>query len=698
MPDKYALIIGNANYEDERLPSLRTPGTDARDLAEVLRAKTIGGFTRVDTLIDKPEKTLRLAIARFCSERALDDSLLLYFSGHGVKDSHGRLYFAVKDTDRDFLSATAIPAAFVTEQLNNCNSKTQILLLDCCYSGAFARAKSAVGGSVGTEANFQIPGYGRVTLTASDATEYAWEGDQVIGEVKPSIFTRYLIEGMETGEADLRGRGEISTDDLYQYANKQVLRSGSKQRPMRFADDQEGEIIIAKNPRPVAGVQAELRKPEQIQLIGKNGRCFAGTSFRVDNTSGTYYQSPYFLENRGRLQPIPPPRNPPHMDLSDVLEKSGLRAIETARTITFHAVGDTGAAREKGSQNADAVANMMVADVRAGGLRAPAFFFHLGDLIFFFAENKYYYDQFYAPFQDYDRPIFALPGNHDGMVYDPAIPTLSSFLRNFCAPRAIRAADAGEHTRSVMTQPGPYFTLDAPFVSIIGLYSNVVVGAGGVIRSGDRKTPVGDAQFKFLVAELKRLKPAREAGKRAVIVGVHHPPFVGRGPKSKPGPVSADIDQACKRAGLWPDAILSSHWHLYQRCTRTVGKRQIPYIIAGTGGYGVSPVQGSPFALPYKAHDFTVENMAVELGYLTITVDMSIDAQLIIAFNSPRLGHAIDKVTIDLLTSSVKAIQPDSPPAPETPKTARSSPPPRRGLKNASGAMRSNSPSHRSGA
>jgi hypothetical protein len=653
MPEKYALIIGNSDYKDERLPPLSTPGKDARGLAEVLRAEAIGGFTQVQTLIDKPEKTVRMAIDRFCSHRQLDDMVLLYFSGHGVKDSHGRLYLAVKDTDRDRLKVTAIDAAFVTDQLNSCDSRTQILLLDCCYSGAFARAKGDVGGSVGTEANFQVPGYGRVTLTASDATEYAWEGDQGIGEVKPSIFTRYLIEGLKTGEADVKTRGFVSTDDLYQYANRQVLRTGSKQRPMRFADDQQGEIIIAKNPGLIASEpDAAPREPVQIKLVGKSGRSFAGTSFRVDNTSGAYYQSPYFLENRNRLQPIPTLRiNPPRMQLGDILEKSGIKAIQAARTITFHAVGDTGAAKQKGSQTVDAVANMMVADVRGGGVHAPAFFFHLGDVIFFFAENKYYYDQFYAPFQDYDRPIFAVPGNHDGMVYDPAVPTLTSFLRNFCAPRPARAADAGEHTRTVMTQPGVYFTLDAPLVSIIGLYSNVSTSGEGTISSRDRKSPVGDAQLKFLEAELNRLKPERDKAERAVIVAVHHPPFFCRGAKSEPSRLSQDIDRACRKAGLWPDAILSSHAHLYQRCTRRVGKRHIPYVIAGTGGYGLSSPLGATPKTPYSVGEFTVETIAVEFGYLSVTVDMTSETrQLIIAFHSPRLGRKLDQVTVALST------------------------------------------------
>ena len=85
-----------------------------------------------------------------------------------------------------------------------------------------------------------------------------------------------------------------------------------------------------------------------------------------------------------------------------------------------------------------AVADAMSADVQSGGVNGPAFFFHLGDVIYNFGEGQYYYDQFYEPFREYDRPIFAIPGNHDGMVFGqsstaPQVPTLAAFLTNFCA-------------------------------------------------------------------------------------------------------------------------------------------------------------------------------------------------------------------------------------------------------------------------
>ena len=130
----------------------------------------------------------------------------------------------------------------------------------------------------------------------------------------------------------------------------------------------------------------------------------------------------------------------------------------------------------------------MSADVQAGGVNGPAFFFHLGDVIYNFGEGQYYYDQFYEPYREYDRPIFAIPGNHDGMVFGqsstaPQVPTLAAFLTNFCAGTPDPSPDAPTSVRSCMTEPAVYFTLDAPYVSIIGLYSNVMDTGGGVISS-----------------------------------------------------------------------------------------------------------------------------------------------------------------------------------------------------------------------
>src|SRR6202035_2458021 len=130
--------------------------------------------------------------------------------------------------------------------------------------------------------------------------------------------------------------------------------------------------------------------------------------------------------------------------------------------------------------------------------------------------------------------------------------------------------DAVGLMRSVMTQPGVYFTLDAPFVSIIGLYSNVLDSGAGVISSQGGHFPISDDQLAFLKGELARLKPDRQAHKRAVIIALHHPPLSADAKHGGSTGIMKDLDDCCQAAGLWPDMILSGHAHLYQRFTRTL--------------------------------------------------------------------------------------------------------------------------------
>lgn len=408
-------------------------------------------------------------------------------------------------------------------------------------------------------------------------------------------------------------------------------------------------------------------------LIGIHGRLFAdprpapdATSFQVDNTSVQYYQSPYYLAHKNQVQPVPTPRTtPPHLDLADVLGPDLLAPIAAAKRITFHAVGDTGAAKVNAFQtaaqalaNEESVADAMTADLERGGPDTPAFFFHLGDVVYYFGEAQYYYDQFYDPFRNYDRPIFAVPGNHDGAVFgadptQPQVPTLEAFVRNFCAVTPGPSPDAGALVRSTMTQPGVYFTLDAPLISIIGLYTNVLEGPG-VLSSQQGKYPIGDDQLQFLTAELTRLKPLRAAGERAVIIACHHPPVSVDSKHGGSTGLAADIDAACQSAGFWPDAVLSGHAHLYQRFTRAVANRDIPYVVAGSGGFAATPPATKIPTGGVTVGEYTlVAPPLIEFGFLTITVDLGAQPpSLTIAFDS-RGVESVDTVAVDLATGQV---------------------------------------------
>ena len=266
MTSKFALVIANTEYQDASFAKLTAPGKDAEEFARVLLE--LAAFDDVQVLLNEGEGKTRRSIARFFAERKRDDLLLLYFSGHGVRNEVGHLYLAANDTEINILEASGIPAEFVTQSMNNSRSQRQLLILDCCNSGAFAhgsKSASGVGKSMGIATAFEGSGFGRVVLTATDATQYAWEGDKVIGETQKSVFTHFLIEGLK-GDADLDSDGRIDVDELYDYAYEEVVRRTPKQTPGKWSYKQQGDIILRDNLKPREIKPAPL-PPELLEML-----------------------------------------------------------------------------------------------------------------------------------------------------------------------------------------------------------------------------------------------------------------------------------------------------------------------------------------------------------------------------------------------------------------------------------------------
>jgi YVTN family beta-propeller protein len=241
---RFALLIATYDYEDDSLSRLVAPAHDANDLAAVLGDPEIAGFD-VTILVNKPHHVVGQAIGEFFRQRRHDDLTLLYFTGHGLKDDDGRLYLAMTNSRHDSLIFTGLSAEQIDYAMEACPSRQKVLILDCCYSGAFPAGRLSKGDpAVHTLERFH--GKGRVVLTASDATQYSFEGDDVRGTGVRSLFTRFLVEGIRTGRADLDADGDISLEELYSYVHDRVVEQMPQQRPKK-QEDIEGRIVVAHN-------------------------------------------------------------------------------------------------------------------------------------------------------------------------------------------------------------------------------------------------------------------------------------------------------------------------------------------------------------------------------------------------------------------------------------------------------------------
>lgn len=415
--------------------------------------------------------------------------------------------------------------------------------------------------------------------------------------------------------------------------------------------------------------------------MSTNGFKFANPTYTADNFftySAGDLEGDAKLQEEQVIEAIPAPRvQPPVFDLGVVLPSSVVAEIETAGSLVFHCVGDTGGIVRAEPQLA--VADAMAADLQgktyASGL--PAFFFHLGDVVYYFGQEQYYPEQFYDPYRNYDAPIFAIPGNHDGVMFakEQVSYSLAPFVDNFCTASPQVAAPS--FTRTTMTQPGVYFVMTAPFVRVIGLYSNTGESVG-VLGNAQ----IGEDQVTFLTQQLEGALAARKAdtenkNPQALILAVHHPPFTGSSQHFPSAAMLKQIDTCCEHAGIWPDIVLSGHSHLYERYTRTMkaDARQIPYVVAGNGGYydlskmktdasGAKPTPGQQTEPDGQGNTIALDQFNdTDYGFLRITVNattilveaLTVNLEVTTSVPPPPLPPpaVIDRFSVDIASHMV---------------------------------------------
>jgi hypothetical protein len=434
------------------------------------------------------------------------------------------------------------------------------------------------------------------------------------------------------------------------------------------------------SPQPATGV------PAGTPIFAEPTATADPTKYTVPHASDTAaYNEMDALVKASKFLPLPFPAVPgvtePVLTLAAALGHTGTAteaAIEKAAQLVFHCAGDTGAT--KGPKTENEVADKLLSDFTGEAPAAtPQFFYNLGDIVYSFGEHKYYYDQFYDAFRGYPRPIFAIPGNHDGIVLPPpagtgvASDSLAAFLANFCAPSFSHSPDAVGLSRTTMIQPGVYFTLQAPLVRILGLYSNMLENPGVISTTPNPATgkptfpQLSDVQLAYLTAALTRIKQEKFAG--AVLIAVHHPPYC-YGAHSASLTMLKEIDAICSSTGIWPHAVLSGHSHNYQRYTRAIGNRQIPYLVIGNGGHGLTlinkgqtirtPAPAPAFAQPEAKDTVTFESYDDKnYGYARILVTPT---QLRIEYHPASDGPSTktpdDAVTVALATGTLTTYTP----------------------------------------
>lgn len=278
---------------------------------------------------------------------------------------------------------------------------------------------------------------------------------------------------------------------------------------------------------------------------------------------------PLLTHRSQRFQPLPPPLGEPpyHYVLQTVFPDIATTATNLGKLV-FHTVGDTGGIKHPEYQ-VD-VAGAMKSDLSRPPETRPLFFYHLGDVVYYNGQIEEYYNQFYEPYDHFDIPIFSIPGNHDGDPIDSSQTSLDGWVAYFMTETPHVDPISQDAPRVTLSQPNVYFTLDCPFVTIIGLYTNV-----------PEHGSVDSVQQQWLTNELYTAPKDK-----ALLVCLHHPVYSFDDHHSGSPRMADVIQQAINDSKRVPNMLLTAHVHNYQRIEREIVQNSVtPFLVAGGGGY-----------------------------------------------------------------------------------------------------------------
>lgn len=251
-----ALIIGIANYEhvDVLPPAVLN---DALDTAETLKSSEYCGYLEANvTVLADEEATLeriRKALADLAAIAAPDDTVAIFFSGHGARIGQGeaaKSALVPYDCMPSDLLRTTLGEAELSAALAAIRARRVIFVVDACHAAGTATLKSSTGDHGGGEINEGFiekslqqlaQGSGRVVFASSRATETSL----VLGQQRNSVFTTAMLSGLK-GAATAASDGTIRVFDLFNYVSERVRKSvPGKQHPVFKASDLEENFPVA---------------------------------------------------------------------------------------------------------------------------------------------------------------------------------------------------------------------------------------------------------------------------------------------------------------------------------------------------------------------------------------------------------------------------------------------------------------------
>lgn len=216
-----ALLIGVNKYKDTVFRPLNNIANDVFGIGKILGNSSVD-YGQRNLLGTEATKDNIIESLQAFFECKNEDTLLLYWAGHGSADGNG--YFIAYDTENDNKLNTAIEMSYVKGLIENTDAKAVVVMFDCCYSGTVARGDSDFRSTM--ERSLHVIGKGKVIIAACDDYQKAYELDSE----NHGRFTYHVLQGLEGKAAD--AGGNVDVFNLYRYISGEMSKYPDLQTPV----------------------------------------------------------------------------------------------------------------------------------------------------------------------------------------------------------------------------------------------------------------------------------------------------------------------------------------------------------------------------------------------------------------------------------------------------------------------------------
>jgi serine/threonine-protein kinase len=292
-PNRWAILIGTQDYEDQSLGKLDHAVGDAKLLAEMLMKRYKVPAEQAVVLADENLVRLEQSIPDRLSKIGPDGSLIVYFAGHAYKDDKGVVYLALKNFDAKRPAEMGKPLQWLVDQMEQCPAKEKLLLLDCSQAGPDAdaahepstaemirslkappgrsplRTMTAVASCKAGERGQPWPSKGHGLFAACLADAYSGHADtNQDGRIEPTELFGFLQGAMSTAAAEVKA---AQTPELFLPDNRPPRLTEEAKNAIRKLAASLGQTKIdlaVANQEYASAAQLAGKEPEPRMLYG----------------------------------------------------------------------------------------------------------------------------------------------------------------------------------------------------------------------------------------------------------------------------------------------------------------------------------------------------------------------------------------------------------------------------------------------